>query len=89
MKWNLTPPVSPQMGGAWKRLVRSVKNVLYKIMVSAAPSDGLLVSIMIEVENIINPLPLSYVPVDDETDEVITPNHFLVGSSSGLKHISS
>ena len=39
-KWNFNPPASPHMGGAWERLVRSVKNVLYKIMVSAAPSHG-------------------------------------------------
>ena len=65
------------------------KNVLYKIMISAAPSDGSLVSIMIVVENIINSRPLPYVPVDDEAGKAITPNHFLVDNSSGLKSISS
>lgn len=88
-KWKFNPPASPHMGGAWERLVRSVKTVLYKIMPSRPPSDELLLSMMLEVENIINSRPLAYVPIDAETAEALTPNHFLVGSSSGLKPMSA
>lgn len=87
-KWNFNPPASPHMGGAWERLVRSIKTILYKIIPARCPSDELLLSTLIEVENIVNSRPLAYVPVDDETSEALTPNHFLVGSSSGLKPIS-
>ncbi|XP_055923981.1 uncharacterized protein LOC129954230 [Eupeodes corollae] len=41
---------------------------------------------MAEVEHIINSRPLTYVPVDTETEEALTPNHFLFGSSNGIKH---
>ncbi|XP_075163374.1 uncharacterized protein LOC142236009 [Haematobia irritans] len=87
-KWNFNPPGAPHMGGAWERLVRSVKTVLYNMMPSRSPSDELLRSMLIEVENVINSRPLSYVPLDDVTSEAITPNHFLLGSSSGLKPMS-
>lgn len=84
-KWNFNPPASPHMGGAWERLVRSVKTVLYKIMPSRTPGDELLRSMMAEVENIINSRPLTYMPVESEQAEALTPNHFLLGSSNGLK----
>ncbi|XP_075162909.1 uncharacterized protein LOC142235544 [Haematobia irritans] len=88
-KWIFNPPASPHMGSAWERLVRSVKVVLYKIMPSRYPTDELLLSMLIEVENVINSRPLTYVPVDEDTEEALTPNHFLTGSSNGLKPMST
>ncbi|XP_075157968.1 uncharacterized protein LOC142231235 [Haematobia irritans] len=87
-KWIFNPPASPHMGGAWERLVRSVKTILYKTMPSRHPTDELLLNMLIEVENIINSRPLAYVPVEEDNAEAITPNHFLVGSSSGMKPLS-
>ena len=52
--WNFNTPSAPHMGGAWERMVRSIKSVLYKIMPSRLPNDETLRSMMAEVENIIN-----------------------------------
>ncbi|XP_075150403.1 uncharacterized protein LOC142224509 [Haematobia irritans] len=87
-KWNFNPPAAPHMGGAWERMVRSIKTVLYKIMPSRAPNDETLRSMMAEVENIVNSRPLTYVPIDHECQEALTPNHFLLGSSNGMKPLS-
>lgn len=87
--WNFNPPAAPHMGGAWERLVRSVKTVLYKIKLERFPNDETLLSMMAEVENIVNSRPLTYVPVEHENDEAITPNHFLLGNSNGLKPLVS
>ncbi|XP_062557065.1 uncharacterized protein LOC134221917 [Armigeres subalbatus] len=38
-----------------------------------------------EVENIINSRPLTSIPLDDDQSPVLTPNHFLLGSSNGLR----
>lgn len=84
-KWFFIPPASPHMGGAWERLVRSIKNTLQKISLSRNPSDELLLSMLIEVEHIVNTRPLTYIPLENESSEVLTPNHFLLGCSSGVK----
>lgn len=87
-KWSFNPPSAPHMGGAWERMVRSIKTVFYKIMPSRSPNDETLRSMMAEVENIVNSRPLTYVPIDDETKEALTPNHLVLGSSNGMKPIA-
>ncbi|XP_061401555.1 uncharacterized protein LOC133337338 [Musca vetustissima] len=87
--WKFNPPSSPHMGGAWERLVRSVKTVLYNITPSRAPTEELLRSMLAEVENIINSRPLVYVPIDHQNAEALTPNHLLLGSSNGMKPLAS
>lgn len=83
--WTFIPPVSPHMGGAWERLVQSVKVNLARIKMQRNPSDEVLRNVLIEIENIINSRPLTEVPIDEADEQVLTPNHFLLGSSSGLK----
>ncbi|XP_036322539.1 uncharacterized protein LOC118736595, partial [Rhagoletis pomonella] len=87
-KWNFIPPASPHMGGAWERLVRSIKNVLYRIMHHTHTNDEVLRAALMEAEMIVNSRPLTYIPLDHEADEALTPNHFLLGSSSGVKPIA-
>lgn len=48
-------------------------------------SDEVLRNLFTEVENIINSRPLTHVPVDDDSAPALTPNHFLLGSSNGVK----
>ncbi|XP_075163137.1 uncharacterized protein LOC142235765 [Haematobia irritans] len=87
-KWNFNPPSSPHMGGAWERLVRSIKTVYNNITPTRVPNEELLRGMMAEVENIINSRPLVYEPIDNENAEAITPNQFLVGSTNGMKPLA-
>lgn len=73
------------MGGAWERQIRIIKSVLKKVMPTRLPTDEMLKSYLIEIENIINSIPLTYIPLEDHDDEVLTPNHFLKGSAIGSK----
>lgn len=86
MKWTFIPPASPHMGGAWERMVRSIKTVLYRII---TPDQKLnhekLHNVFLEVENIINSRPLTYLSLETANQEALTPNHFLLGTSSGDK----
>lgn len=84
-EWSFIPPASPHMGGAWERMVRSVKNTLRAIFGIITPTDEVLNSALIEAENIINSRPLTYIPIHSENEEALTPNHFLLGSSNGVK----
>lgn len=49
------------------------------------PTDELLRCVLMECESIVNSRPLTFVPIDTEADEALTPNHFLLGTSSGIK----
>ncbi|XP_076662396.1 uncharacterized protein LOC143365759 [Halictus rubicundus] len=83
IKWIFNPPDAPHMGGAWERLIRSVKIALDAILREQAPSEEVLQTLMVEVEHSINSRPLTHVSTDLRDNEALTPNHFLIGSSSG------
>ncbi|XP_055615136.1 uncharacterized protein LOC129761441 [Toxorhynchites rutilus septentrionalis] len=85
-KWIFIPPGTPHMGGAWERMVRSIKTAMddaYSI--HGKLNDETLVTLVVEVEGIVNSRPLTYLPISSEESEALTPNHFLLGSSSGVR----
>ncbi|XP_048481522.1 uncharacterized protein LOC125489539 [Plutella xylostella] len=82
--WTFIPPTSPHWGGAWERLIRSVKVSLKIILRERAPREEVLLTLMAEVEQIVNSRPLTHVSVEPGSSEALTPNHFLLGSSSNL-----
>lgn len=54
-KWRFIPPAAPHMGGAWERLVRSVKVAVGAITdAPRRPDDETLETIMLEAESMIN-----------------------------------
>ncbi|XP_013178833.1 PREDICTED: uncharacterized protein LOC106125965, partial [Papilio xuthus] len=73
---------APEMGGAWERLVRSVKTALKVVLKERAPHFDTLSTLMCEVEALINSRPITYVSTDPNYPEALTPNHFLIGTSS-------
>ncbi|XP_035907255.1 uncharacterized protein LOC118509982 [Anopheles stephensi] len=85
-RWTFNPPGAPHMGGVWERMVRSVKAAISTVMeVKNTPDDETFATVLYDAEAMINSRPLTYVPLDPENQEAITPNHFLLGSSSGIK----
>ncbi|XP_062538499.1 uncharacterized protein LOC134206794 [Armigeres subalbatus] len=84
-KWSFNPPASPHFGGAWERLVQSVKKALKHTQLTRTPTDELLRNMLTEIELIVNSRPLTELPLDDEHSQSLTPNHFLLGSSDGSK----
>ncbi|XP_062532867.1 uncharacterized protein LOC134201643 [Bombyx mori] len=87
IKWTFIPPASPHWGGAWERLIRSVKTSLKVILNERAPREETLNTLLTEVENMVNSRPLTHVSVNPNDPETLTPNHFLLGSSSSLPQI--
>ncbi|XP_058838120.1 uncharacterized protein LOC131693879 [Topomyia yanbarensis] len=84
-EWVFNPPSAPHMGGSWERLIRTVKKNLMATLPSRKPSDEILRSLLTEIESTVNSRPLTHVPIDDDSAPALTPNHFLLGSSSGVK----
>ena len=71
------------MGGCWERLIRCVKVALYTVLNEQAPREEVLLTLLAEVEHSVNSRPLTHVSLDVRDEEALTPNHFLIGSSSG------
>jgi transposase InsO family protein len=82
MEWVFIPPGAPHMGGAWERLVRSVKRALHHVLKSKAPRLDTLHTALAEIEYTINNRPLTHICSDPGEDAPLTPNHFLLGGDS-------
>ena len=89
MKWIFNPPDAPHMGGAWERLIRSVKTALGVVLKEQTPNEEVLYTLLSEIEHSINSRPLFHVSVDPRDCEALTLNHFLIGTSSGEVKLGS
>ena len=78
MKWTFNLEKAPWWGGVFERLVRSVKRCLKKTISGARLTYEELLTVVIEVEMILNCRPLSFVSSED-FEEPLTPSHLLCG----------
>ena len=76
--WQFNPPASPWWGGIYERLVRSTKRCLKKILWNAKLSYEEVLTILLEIELVLNNRPLTFT-YEEPGDEVLTPNHLLFG----------
>lgn len=83
IKWMFNPPAAPHQGGAWERLVGSVKKTLQNMEMPDRITDDQLLNFLIRAESLINCRPLTDVPAQ-HNQPALTPNHFLIGSSNGI-----
>jgi len=74
--WKNICPLSPNWGGWWERLVRSVKSSLKKTVGRSLITRKTLETILPEIEACVNSRPLTYIA---EQSKVLTPSHFLIG----------
>ncbi|XP_058817638.1 uncharacterized protein LOC131680938 [Topomyia yanbarensis] len=81
--WRFIPPGTPHMGGAWERIVRSVKEAMKALEDGRKLTDEILVTTLAEAEDMINTYPLTYMPQASAENEALTPNHFLRGIKKG------
>ena len=58
-------------------MVRSVKHALYKIVHTASVTYEELLTVIAEIEGIMNSRPLTY--INEDVQEVLTPGHLLIG----------
>ncbi|XP_062713078.1 uncharacterized protein LOC134290086 [Aedes albopictus] len=83
IEWVFNPPSAPHMGGVWERKVRSIKDAFKCLHHKQHLNDEELMTFLTEAEMIVNSHPLTFVPLEDSTEEAITPYNFLLMSSSG------
>ncbi|XP_070068024.1 uncharacterized protein [Drosophila takahashii] len=84
IEWSFIPPGAPHMGGAWERMIRSVKSILFEILEEKHVQEPVLRAALARIENTLNSRPLTYVPLETPEADALTPNHFLRGASSAM-----
>lgn len=83
IKFCFNPPAAPHFGGVWEREVRSVKSALYTCVGSQPIPEDVLLTVLLEVEAILNSKPLGYVSADIADIDPVTPNSLLMGRPDG------
>ncbi|UYV78567.1 hypothetical protein LAZ67_16002016 [Cordylochernes scorpioides] len=75
--WIFIPPAAPWWGGFWERMVRTIKEMLIKMLGHRKLNYVQLQTILCEIEHLIDNRPLTYVSEDDNDLKPLTPNEFL------------
>jgi hypothetical protein len=78
IKWHFNPPAASHFGGAWERLIRSIRKALYAVMHGRSMTYAVLETALVEVEALMNSRPLAQVGTNAEDMSVLTPGHFLI-----------
>ncbi|UYV79914.1 hypothetical protein LAZ67_18001034 [Cordylochernes scorpioides] len=77
IQWIFIPPSAPWWGGFWERMVRTIKEMLIKMLGHRKLKYVQLQTALCEIESIINNRPLTYVSEDDNDLKPLTPNELL------------
>ncbi|GBN32734.1 hypothetical protein AVEN_178946-1 [Araneus ventricosus] len=77
INWKFIPPTAAWWGGWWERLIRTTKNLLVRVLGQASVNYEELLTILCDVESVINCRPLTYISNDSEDLLPLTPSMFL------------
>ena len=77
-KWSFITPRSPWRGGAWERMVRTVKTLIKRTVGKLCIPKSELDTLLAEVEFVINSRPITAVTDSPDDFKGITPNDFLM-----------
>lgn len=78
MDWQFNLEKAPWQGGAFERMIKSAKRCLRKAIGKNCLNFDELLTLVIEVEGVLNSRPLTYV-YDGDVTEALTPSHLLTG----------
>lgn len=76
--WKFIAELALWWRGFYERLMKSVKDSLKKILGKALLTFEEFMTVLAEVENILNDRPLTYVYDDGSEPEPLTPTHFML-----------
>lgn len=77
--WKFILEKAPWWGGYYERMVQLVKRSLRKVLGKAQLSFEELLTVLTEVEGVLNSRPLTYVYSDITDQEPLTPSHLVIG----------
>ena len=81
IEWKFQPPQASHFGGVFERQIRTIRKIFNSILcdniIKTKLSDDLLSTLFIEIENIMNNIPLTIVTSDVHDNVPLTPNTLL------------
>lgn len=78
VEWRFNLEKAPWQGGIFERMVKSAKRCLRKAIGKKTLTFDELLTLVVEVEAVLNSRPLSYISTED-LDEPLTPSHLITG----------
>ncbi|XP_013384334.1 uncharacterized protein LOC106154518 [Lingula anatina] len=78
IQWYFNAPSASHTGGVWERMIRSIRKILCSILGNQLVDDETLMTVLTEVEKILNSRPLSPVSDDPRDLEPISPSSLLL-----------
>lgn len=81
INWSTIPPRASHFGGEWEAGVKSIKYHLKRIAGNALLNYEEMLTLLIQIEGILNSRPLYAMSTDPNDLNPITPAHFLIGRS--------
>jgi hypothetical protein len=85
IQWHFNPPAASHMGGVWERMIRSIRQILRAVIKEQLVTDETLLTVMAEVEKVLNDRPLTPLSNDPLDPTPLTPsNLLLLRSNSSL-----
>ncbi|XP_066258792.1 uncharacterized protein [Euwallacea similis] len=82
VQWYFIPAQSPHFGGLWEAGVKSVKHHLKRVAGNANLTFEQLITLLAQIEAILNSRPLSPMSQDPNDLTPLSPAHFLIGRST-------
>ncbi|GFS71380.1 transposable element Tcb2 transposase [Trichonephila clavipes] len=79
ISWNFMPPRAPNFGGLWEAGVKSFKFYLKRAVGNLKMILAEFLTIITQIEGILNSRPITPLSEDIDDLEVLTPGHFLIG----------
>ncbi|VDO43858.1 unnamed protein product [Haemonchus placei] len=77
IRWKYITPFAPWQGGVYERLIRSVKLALFKFQGRSVPSHEELLTVLTEIQAMLNTRPLVYTESGPRENSTLRPIDFL------------
>ncbi|XP_055543811.1 uncharacterized protein LOC129729327 [Wyeomyia smithii] len=81
ISWKFIPPRAPNFGGLWEAAVKSAKTSLIRVLGQRQLSFEDMTTVLTQIEAGMNSRPLTPLSEDPGELDVLTPGHFLTGTS--------
>ncbi|GFV09458.1 integrase catalytic domain-containing protein [Trichonephila clavipes] len=81
VEWKFIPERSPNFGGLWEAAVKSYKYHLKRVVNGINLTYEELLTVIVQIEGILNSRPLCPLSNNDDDFQVLTPAHFLINRS--------